>query len=81
MREALKQLSGSLEKLAEKTVSICSAYRKLAEEIPDTPTQLSESKVFPGTSATFMPKLQRLRTYSCHSQISEAVKALTLQKV
>ena len=41
-------ISDGLQQWASKTKSVAETYKKLADLITDTPTQLSESKVFHG---------------------------------
>ncbi|XP_048588735.1 uncharacterized protein LOC116601899 isoform X2 [Nematostella vectensis] len=48
LREGLHAVSESIQTLAEHTLAVSGTYRKLAELIPDTPTQLSEDKMFAG---------------------------------
>ena len=42
------QMSHGLSQWASKTMLVAEAYSKLANLIPDTPTQASESKIFHG---------------------------------
>jgi len=42
------QISDGLNQWASKTLLVAEAYSKLANLIPDTPTQVSESKIFHG---------------------------------
>lgn len=51
LKDALYSKSESIEKFAKQALSVSTAYKDLADLIPDTPTQLSESKVFPGQSS------------------------------
>ncbi|RMX51019.1 hypothetical protein pdam_00018443, partial [Pocillopora damicornis] len=48
LRESLSKISDGLQQWASKTKSVAETYKKLADLITDTPTQLSESKVFHG---------------------------------
>ncbi|XP_015753398.1 PREDICTED: uncharacterized protein LOC107333149 [Acropora digitifera] len=50
LRGSMLQISDGLNQWASKTLLVAEAYSKLANLIPDTPTQLSESKIFHGTS-------------------------------
>lgn len=43
------QISDGLQHWASKTLLVAEAYKKLANLITDTPTQLTETKVFYGT--------------------------------
>ncbi|XP_074634026.1 uncharacterized protein LOC141892589 isoform X2 [Acropora palmata] len=52
LRESMLQISDGLNQWASKTLLVAEAYSKLANLIPDTPTQVSESKIFHGTSAS-----------------------------
>ncbi|XP_067033594.1 uncharacterized protein [Acropora muricata] len=49
LRESMLQMSDGLNQWASKTMLVAEAYSKLANLIPDTPTQLSESKIFHGS--------------------------------
>lgn len=49
LRESLSNISDGLEQWASKTLMVAGAYKQLADLITDTPTQLTDSKVFPGT--------------------------------
>ena len=42
------QMSDGLNQWASKTLLVAEAYSKLANLIPDTPTQVSASKIFHG---------------------------------
>jgi len=44
----LYQISDGLQHWASKTLLVAEAYKKLANLITDTPTQLTETKVFYG---------------------------------
>ncbi|PFX15868.1 hypothetical protein AWC38_SpisGene19878 [Stylophora pistillata] len=48
LRESLSKISDGLHHWASKTISVAETYKKLADLITDTPTHLSESKVFHG---------------------------------
>jgi len=48
LRESLSKISDGLQQWASKTLLVAGAYKQLADLIPDTPTQLTESKVFHG---------------------------------
>ncbi|XP_044180003.1 uncharacterized protein LOC114974577 [Acropora millepora] len=50
LRESMLQISDGLNQWASKTLLVAEAYSKLANLIPDAQTQLSESKIFHGTS-------------------------------
>ncbi|XP_067042910.1 uncharacterized protein [Acropora muricata] len=50
LRGSMLQISDGLNQWASKTLLVAEAYSKLANLIPDTPTQVSESKIFHGTS-------------------------------
>ncbi|XP_067028432.1 uncharacterized protein [Acropora muricata] len=52
LRESMLQISDGLNQWASKTLLVAEAYSKLANLIPDIPTQVSESKIFHGTSAS-----------------------------
>ncbi|XP_015753394.1 PREDICTED: uncharacterized protein LOC107333148 isoform X2 [Acropora digitifera] len=49
LRESMQQMSDGLNQWASKTMLVAEAYSKLANLIPDTPTQVSESKIFHGS--------------------------------
>ena len=49
LRGSMLQISHGLNQWASKTLLVAEAYSKLANLIPDTPTQVSESKIFHGT--------------------------------
>ncbi|XP_074633304.1 uncharacterized protein LOC141892070 isoform X2 [Acropora palmata] len=49
LRDSMLQISDGLNQWASKTLLVAEAYSKLANLIPDTPTQVSESKFFHGT--------------------------------
>ncbi|XP_074633677.1 uncharacterized protein LOC141892342 isoform X2 [Acropora palmata] len=49
LRESMLQMSDGLNQWASKTMLVAEAYSKLANLIPDTPTQVSESKIFHGS--------------------------------
>ncbi|XP_015753395.1 PREDICTED: uncharacterized protein LOC107333148 isoform X3 [Acropora digitifera] len=49
LRESMLQISNGLNQWASKTLLVAEAYSKLANLIPDTPTQVSERKIFHGT--------------------------------
>ena len=49
LRESLSKISDGLEQWASKTLMVAGAYKQLADLITDTPTQLTDSKVFHGT--------------------------------
>ncbi|XP_044180006.1 uncharacterized protein LOC114971354 isoform X2 [Acropora millepora] len=49
LRDSMLQISDGLNQWASKTLLVAEAYSKLANLIPDTPTQVSESKIFHGT--------------------------------
>ena len=48
LRESMLQISDGLNQWASKTLLVAEAYSKLANLIPDTQTQVSESKIFHG---------------------------------
>lgn len=48
LRESIHQISDGLKQWASKTLLVAEAYDKLATLITDTPTQLTENKVFHG---------------------------------
>lgn len=48
LRESLSKISDGLQQWASKTLLVAGAYKQLADLITDTPTQLTDSKVFPG---------------------------------
>ncbi|KXJ16565.1 hypothetical protein AC249_AIPGENE27205 [Exaiptasia diaphana] len=48
LKDALYFKSESIEKFAKQALSVSTAYKDLADLIPDTPTQLSEEKIFQG---------------------------------
>ena len=48
LRESLSKISDGLHQWASKTLLVAGAYKQLADLITDTPTQLTESKVFHG---------------------------------
>ncbi|XP_044179998.1 uncharacterized protein LOC122961451 [Acropora millepora] len=50
LRGSMLQISDFLNQWASKTLLVAEAYSRLANLIPDTPTQVSESKIFHGTS-------------------------------
>ncbi|XP_067028301.1 uncharacterized protein [Acropora muricata] len=50
LRGSMLQISDGLNQWVSKTLLVAEAYSKLANLIPDTPTQVSESKIFHGTS-------------------------------
>jgi len=52
LRDSLYQISDGLQHWASKTLLVAEAYRKLANLITDTPTQLTETKVFHGAGQT-----------------------------
>ena len=54
LKDSLRKISDGIQEWASKTLLVAGAYRKLADLINDTPTQLTESKVFSGmlTSGT-----------------------------
>lgn len=52
LKNSLCQIADGLEQWASKTLLVAGAYRKLADLITDTPTQLTESKVFHGAGQT-----------------------------
>ncbi|XP_020603065.1 uncharacterized protein LOC110042071 [Orbicella faveolata] len=52
LRESLSKISDGLQQWASKTLLVAGAYKKLADLISDTPTQLTDSKVFHGTGQT-----------------------------
>ena len=48
LRESLSKISDGLHQWASKTLLVAGAYKQLADLITDTPTQLTDSKVFHG---------------------------------
>ena len=48
LRASLHGVADGLQKWAEQTSSVSSAYRNLAKLIPDTPTQFTKENVYPG---------------------------------
>ena len=48
LKDSLCKISDGIQEWASKTLLVAGAYRKLADLINDTPTQLTESKVFSG---------------------------------
>ncbi|KAK2566655.1 hypothetical protein P5673_009316, partial [Acropora cervicornis] len=46
LRDSMLHISDGLNQWASKTLLVAEAYSKLANLIPDTPTQVSESKFF-----------------------------------
>ncbi|XP_031573659.1 uncharacterized protein LOC116307525 [Actinia tenebrosa] len=52
LREALQLVAESIQTLAEQTLCVSKSYKQLADLIPDTPTQLTEEKVFKGAGKT-----------------------------
>ncbi|XP_073256655.1 uncharacterized protein [Porites lutea] len=48
LKDSLRKISDGIQEWASKTLLVAGAYRKLADLINDTPTQLTESKVFSG---------------------------------
>ena len=48
LKDYLCKISNGIQEWASKTLLVARAYRKLADLINDTPTQLTESKVFSG---------------------------------
>ena len=48
LKDSLRKISDGIWEWASKTLLVAGAYRKLADLINDTPTQLTESKVFSG---------------------------------
>jgi len=51
LRESLSKISDGLQQWASKTLLVAGAYKQLADLITDTPTQLTDSKVFHGMSS------------------------------
>ena len=48
LKDSLRKISDGIRQWASKTLLVAEAYRKLADLIDETPTQLTESKVFSG---------------------------------
>lgn len=48
LRESLSKISDGLQQWASKTSLVAEAYKQLADLITDTPTQLTDSKLFHG---------------------------------
>lgn len=48
LRKSLSEISDGLHQWASKTLLVAGAYKQLAELITDTPTQLTDNKVFHG---------------------------------
>lgn len=52
LRKSLSEISDGLHQWASKTLLVAGAYKQLAELITDTPTQLTDNKVFHGAGQT-----------------------------
>ena len=48
LKDSLSRVSDGLHEWASKTLLVAEAYKKLSNLITDTPTQLTETKVFKG---------------------------------
>ena len=48
LRKSLSEISDGLHQWASKTLLVAGAYKQLADLITDTPTQLTDNKVFHG---------------------------------
>lgn len=48
LKDSLSRVSDGLHEWASKTLLVAEAYKKLSNLITDTPTQLTETKVFQG---------------------------------
>ena len=59
LKDSLRKISDGIRQWASKTLLVAEAYRKLADLINETPTQLTESKVFSGMLTAGQPNCDK----------------------